>query len=42
VHLLFLKAAMVQAVLHVVVLQPALPRLIADGAIERVVNEQKF
>ena len=42
VHLFFLKAALVQAVRHVVILQAALARLVADGTVERVVDEQEL
>ena len=38
-HLLFLKAAAVQAVLHVVVLQATFASLITDWAIQRMIDE---
>src|SRR5215813_10782975 len=37
-----IEAAVLQIMLHVVILQPALPRLIADRTIEGVVDEQKL
>src|SRR5438128_1199405 len=36
------EPARLQIMLHVVILQPALARLIADGTIERVINEKKL
>src|SRR5262252_10303889 len=41
-HLLFLKAAMIETILHVIILQPAFPCLVADGAIQRMIDEQEF
>src|SRR5215467_1823107 len=37
-----IEAAVLQIMFHVVILQPALPRLIADRTIEGVVDEQKL
>jgi hypothetical protein len=37
-----LEAAPLQIVLHVVVLQPALPRLVTDRTIQRVVDKKKL
>src|SRR5688572_15120398 len=37
-----LEPAVLQVMLHVIVLQPALTRLIADRAIDRMVDQKKF
>ena len=41
-HFFFLETTMVEAILHVIVLQPAFPRLVANRTIERMIDEQEF
>src|SRR5262245_46734564 len=39
-HFLFLKAAMIEAILHVIILQSPFPCLIADRAVQRMIDQR--
>src|SRR2546425_3519225 len=41
-HFFFLETTMVEAILHIIVLQPTFPRLVANRTIERMIDEQEF
>ena len=41
-HLFFLETAVVETILHVIVLQPTLAGLVTDGTIQRMIDEQEF
>src|SRR5712691_11716928 len=41
-NLFFLETAVVETILHVIVLQPTLAGLVTDGTIQRMIDEQEF